>query len=167
MAKWPFFYQIGKNSGTQDGSVRHCGSFGYNQWQTMMYEHGYFTDRVLNYLLEYHRDLVQAPDLASFLKTQSQAAIDRYLAYDKAGLSDSEATELALSETLSLIRSPLSALRELAADHFGQLRAEQIFPEARLLSFLETYPLTLAELDDAETQAAVFQAMQQALVDQK
>lgn len=133
----------------------------------MHYEHGYFTDRILHYLLEYHRDLVQGPDLASFLKAQSGAAIDRYLDYDRAGLSDSEACEKALSETLSKIRSPLSALRELAAEHFGQQRAERFFPDKTLLSFLENSPLTLTDLDDPVTRKAVCQAMQQALADHK
>lgn len=131
----------------------------------MPYEHGYFSDRILGYLLEYHSDLVQGPDLASFLKAQSEAAIDRYLEYDRAGLADSEASEKALLETLSLIRSPLSALRDLAAEQFGQQRAERFFPDKALLTFLENSPLTLTALDDIPTRMAICRAMQQALAD--
>lgn len=130
---------------------------------TMHYEHGYYSDRILNYLLEYHPDLALGPDLSGFLKAQSEAAIDRYLDYDKSGLGDSEATERALSETLSLIRSPLSVLRELASDQFGQARAESSFPDAMLLSFLEKHPVSLADLEDAATCLALRQAMQTAM----
>ncbi|MBO9641298.1 MAG: hypothetical protein J7576_24215 [Siphonobacter aquaeclarae] len=80
-------------------------------------------------------------------------------------MSDSEASEKALSETLSQIRSPLSVLRELASEHFGQQRAEHFFPDKKLLSFLENSPLTLTDLDDPVTWKAVCQAMQQALAD--
>lgn len=89
------------------------------------YESGYFKDRILSYISDYHQDLLTKSDFRQQLNSLADRAIDLYLMYDQMGLSDQESTQQALSEVLQSITSPFGTLREFILDEMPEVISSQ------------------------------------------